>query len=417
MLNITVLGLGYIGLPTAIAFANSGFKVFGFDINNQILNQLSQKKLHIEEPGLSDLFDQAVQKKNFVPVSEIKASDIFIIAVPTPSVGKEHLPDTSHVLDAANSIASKLKKGDTIIIESTCPVGTTDTIGEHLKGLRNDLEFLGPSPDIGICYCPERVLPGKILDELKTNDRIIGTNSQECFSKVKSIYSKLTSGKILMTSPRTAEMTKLVENSFRDINIAFANELSMICHDLKVDVEELISLANQHPRVNILNPGPGVGGHCIAIDPWFLVHSSPENTELIKKSRLVNIKKESWVLNCINEFLEKSSNNTDNLKICIMGFTFKPNVSDLRESPAINITKGLMKKLPNSEFLLVDKHVKDDLSEYEFPSEIKLIDIEEAFREDIIFIILVKHQYFEDFFDKKINLSNKKIIDFVGLLK
>ncbi|MGB5076460.1 MAG: UDP-N-acetyl-D-mannosamine dehydrogenase, partial [Sphingorhabdus sp.] len=288
--DVCVVGLGYIGLPTAAVIARSGCKVLGVDVNPGVVDTINRGEIHIEEVDLDGLVQGVVARKMLRASTMVERCDVFVIAVPTP-FDANHAPDISYVLDAATNIASVLKSGDTIILESTSPVGTTDQVRDLVAKLRPDLKIPGVTndiPDVSIAYCPERVLPGRILEELTNNDRSIGGITPRCARKALTFYKRFVRGECITTDARSAEMTKLVENAFRDVNIAFANELSIVADHMGLDVWEVIRLANRHPRVNILQPGPGVGGHCIAVDPWFIVHGAPEQSPLIRTARQVN---------------------------------------------------------------------------------------------------------------------------------
>jgi UDP-N-acetyl-D-mannosaminuronic acid dehydrogenase len=289
-LKVAVLGLGYIGLPTAAVIARTGAKVLGVDVHQSVVDTVNSGKVHIEEIDLDGLVSGVVARGNLRASLQIEPADVFVIAVPTP-FGENHAPDIGYVLKAATNVAIVLKHGDVVILESTSPVGTTEKVAELLAQLRPDLKIPGHcvgSADVAIAYCPERVLPGRILVELIDNDRVIGGVTPRCARKALQFYRRFVRGACVTTTAKAAEMTKLAENAFRDVNIAFANELSLVADQMGVDVWEVIRLANRHPRVNILSPGPGVGGHCIAVDPWFLVSAAPERTPLIRTAREVN---------------------------------------------------------------------------------------------------------------------------------
>ena len=300
--TISVVGLGYIGLPTAALFASRGVKVVGIDVNPVAVESINNGKIHIVEPGLEDVVSAAVEKGLLSAKLEAESADAFLIAVPTP-IETSKKPDLNYIKAAAKSIAPVLKKGDLVILESTSPVGTTSLLESWLIAERPDLTFPSNGGEVSIAYCPERVLPGKILQELVSNDRIIGGLNSSSSKLAVQLYKMVVEGECIETDAQTAEMTKLTENSFRDLNIAFANELSLISDKFKIDVWELISLANRHPRVNILQPGPGVGGHCIAVDPWFIVSEAPEIAKLVKMARDVNDGKPKWVVNKVRTFL------------------------------------------------------------------------------------------------------------------
>jgi UDP-N-acetyl-D-mannosaminuronic acid dehydrogenase len=334
--TVNVIGLGYIGLPTAAIMALNNITTYGIDINKKIVSSINEGKVHIYEPGLSEIVSECVSKGYLVGKDKPQIADVHIICVPTPfkKKNKQKEPDLSFVFNAINSLLDVLKCGDLIILESTSPIGTTDRISELLQ---NSGFSVG---DIDVAYCPERVLPGKIIQELKENNRIIGGVNLKSTTRAMNFYGKFVSGKIYTTNSKTAEMCKLAENSYRDVNIAFANELSMLCNKNNVDVWELIRLANQHPRVNILQPGPGVGGHCIAVDPWFLVYENELEAKIIRTARDVNDNKPLWVLNQVEKIsinFEKIHNKTP--VIACLGLAFKADIDDTRESPALEIAK------------------------------------------------------------------------------
>jgi UDP-N-acetyl-D-mannosaminuronic acid dehydrogenase len=344
--TVSVIGLGYIGLPTATMFASRRTKVVGVDVNQATVDTINRGEIHIVEPDLDMAVRAVVQQGYLRAVTKPEAADAFLIAVPTPFKGENHEPDLRFVESACNAIAPVLGCGNLVVLESTSPVGTTEALSKWLAIARPDLTFPqshGHTSDIRIAYCPERVLPGKVMRELVENDRVIGGMTKACSEAAKQLYEIFVTGKChIASSPGLAEMSKLTENSFRDVNIAFANELSLICAETNLDVWELIQLSNQHPRVNILQPGPGVGGHCIAVDPWFIVSSAPEQAKLIRTARLVNDAKPVWVLGQVQQAIDDClSINKDlkkvDLKIAVYGLAFKPNIDDLRESPALSI--------------------------------------------------------------------------------
>ena len=337
-LKITILGMGYIGLPTAIAFARAGFVVNGFDVNLEVINSLKKGHIHIVEPDLQEAFLEVFNEKKLIPINELKKSDVFIIAVPTPfkKDHQEKIADLSYVESAAKMVSKVLEKGNLVILESTVPPMTTKMMTDILEketGISRE-NFM-------TAHCPERVLPGRILFELENNDRIIGVEKKEAGEYTKEIYKTMVKkGTCYVTDDITAEMCKLVENTFRDINIAFANELSVICDKLNIDVFKLIELANKHPRVNILTPGSGVGGHCLAVDPWFIVEKFPKEANVIREARLINDYKPRFIANKVDNILKGNRN----LKIGILGLAYKPDIDDLRESPAIEIAEILRDK-------------------------------------------------------------------------
>lgn len=346
ILTVSVIGLGYIGLPTAAMFAASGKQVVGVDISQHAVDSINAGKPHIEEGDLDALVERCVASGHLRAVTSPVPADAFIIAVPTPvGPAPQHAPDVSFVEAAGRSIAPVLKKGDLVILESTSPVGTTGRLARLLAEARPDLQFPhdadGPA-DVHIAYCPERIIPGKMLKELVENDRIIGGMTPECARIATGLYTAFVRGQCIESDDRTAEMVKLTENAFRDVNIAFANELSMICGDAGISVWEVIALANRHPRVSILNPGPGVGGHCIAVDPWFIVASAPERARLIRNAREVNDAKPEYVLAEARSLLDADPAAN---AVCL-GLTYKPDVDDFRESPSLDIAKALSAEYP-----------------------------------------------------------------------
>lgn len=347
-----MVGLGYIGLPTAVVFALRNVNVVGLDINQRAVEIINRGETHIVEPGLEDALRRTVSAGFLRATTTPEAADAFLIAVPTPFTDDEHGrdPDLSFVEAATRAIAPVLKKGDLVILESTSPVGATEQMAAWLAEERTDLSFPqshGESSDIRIAHCPERILPGHALRELVSNDRIIGGMTPACASRARALYKLAVEGECIETDCRTAEMAKLTENSFRDVNIAFANELSLICDKLDINVWELIRLANRHPRVNILQPGPGVGGHCIAVDPWFIVSQAPEEARIIRAAREINDAKPEWVLAKVHRAVEEHATNSDNpVRIACFGLAFKPNIDDLRESPALSIATRLATLYP-----------------------------------------------------------------------
>ncbi|RRH68345.1 UDP-N-acetyl-D-mannosamine dehydrogenase [Falsigemmobacter faecalis] len=395
--RISVIGLGYIGLPTAAMFASRGVEVVGVDVNPKAVDIINRGEIHIIEPDLDIVVRSVVQQGKLRATLTAEPADAFIVAVPTPFKGDNHDPDLRYIEAAAKSIAPVLKQGDLVILESTSPVGATEAMSVWLAESRPDLSFpqhRGEESDIRIAHCPERVLPGKVMQELITNDRVIGGMTALCSERASELYRLFVTGKcVIASSTRIAEMAKLTENSFRDVNIAFANELSLICDKIDIDVWELISLANRHPRVNILQPGPGVGGHCIAVDPWFIVSSAPEQAKLIRTARNVNDSKPDWVIQKVREAIrehfshQKNVSSTD-IKIVVYGIAFKPDIDDLRESPAIHILKNLISE--NLGHILVVEPNIDDLPEA--LSNAELIDLDDANGD--IHVMLVDHTPF-----------------------
>ena len=395
MINCCVIGLGYIGLPTAALFAKNGLKVLGVDTNQKIVDVINSGKIHIEEPDLDQIVLSSVKKGLLRASSKPDMADFFIISVPTPIENKKSgiEPNLKFVFDALYSIIPFLKKGNSIILESTSPVGTTKKILEIIY--KNTQIKEG---EIFVAYCPERVLPGKIIFELQNNARVIGGVDINSSEKIKPLYQKICSAEIFCTTAEIAELVKISENSYRDLNLAFANELSIICDKLNIDSNELISLANQHPRVNILNPGCGVGGHCIAVDPWFLISQFPNEAKIIKKAREVNRNKTKWVVEKIKRVAELNKIK----KIGIFGISFKANVGDIRESPALEIINNLKDYY---DLFLCEPNL-DVLNGF------KLNSIKEVLENTDLLVFLVPHDKFKD-----LNIFNKQYLDFCGVIK
>lgn len=350
--KISVIGMGYIGLPTAAMFAARKLQVIGVDINKDAVETINRGKIHIVEPDLDMVVHAAVTEGYLRATTEPESAQAFLIAVPTPFVGANHEPDLSYIEAAARSIAPVLEAGNLVILESTSPIGATQQMAAWLADARDDLTFPqthGDNSDIRIAHCPERVLPGKVMQELIQNDRVIGGMTARCSEMAVELYRSFVVGDCIITDTRSAEMAKLTENSFRDVNIAFANELSLICDELGMDVWEVIRLANRHPRVSILNPGPGVGGHCIAVDPWFIVASAPAESKLIRTAREVNDGKPNWVIekvkSAVSSFLAQYPKlSAEDVTVACYGLAFKPDIDDLRESPALRIVQELSKQ-------------------------------------------------------------------------
>ena len=384
--RISVIGLGYIGLPTAAMFASRKVEVVGVDVNQKAVDTINRGEVHIVEPDL-DLVVRAVVKEGYLRATTVpECAEAFLIAVPTPFKGENHDPDLGFIEAAAHAIAPVLEAGNLVILESTSPVGATEAMAGWLAEARPDLSFpqdAGEASDIRIAHCPERVLPGKVMQELITNDRVIGGMTPACSEAAASLYRAFVTGECVVASgPRVAEMAKLTENSFRDINIAFANELSLICDELDMNVWELIALANRHPRVNILQPGPGVGGHCIAVDPWFIVSSSPDQARLIRTAREVNDSKPEWVLKRIRDVVAQTPR-----PIILYGATFKANIDDIRESPSHAIIQAAAIEFGTVRF--VEPNVRIDIP------NAKQIDLDEAIKTDALHVGLVAHTAFK----------------------
>jgi len=396
--KICVIGLGYIGLPTASLLGTKGFKVHGVDVSKHVVDTINEGKIHIVEPDLDIMVKSAVNAGNLKAGMEPVEADIFIIAVPTPFKG-DYEPDLSYVENATQMISPFVKPGNLVILESTSPVGTTDeVVAKILNENGHDTE-----KEVFVAHCPERVLPGRILVELVENDRIVGGVNPLATQKAVEFYNSFVRGEVLSTDSRTAEMAKLTENSSRDVSIAFANELSLICDDEGINVWELISLANRHPRVNILNPGPGVGGHCIAVDPWFIVARSPEHAKLIKTARLVNDAKPDWVIEKVKSRAEKFKHPV----IGCLGLAFKADVDDLRESPSVDIVRKLIKENVG-EILISEPNLQSH-------KEFDLLSCEEVIRRADIILLLVDHKEYKGI--KTLELNEKLFIDTRGILQ
>ena len=421
--TISVIGLGYIGLPTAAMFASKQKKVIGVDVNQHTVDTINAGNIHIVEPELDSLVKKAVDGLFLRATTSPEPADAFLVAVPTPflPVKTESSipePDLSYVESAAKSVAKVLKKGDLVILESTSPVGTTEQMAAWLAEERPDLTFPqthGEDSDVRVAHCPERVLPGSVIRELVENGRIIGGMTDRCSEASIEVYKAFVEGECVVTNARTAEMAKLTENSSRDVSIAFANELSIICDKLDIDVWELINLSNLHPRVNILQPGPGVGGHCIAVDPWFIISKTPEESRLIHMARMVNDFKPQWVIDKVKikvaEFLLSNTNKTaSDVTIACFGLTFKANIDDLRESPALSIVEELA-KINIGKLLVVEPNITE--LPRRMKNNIELASVTTALDSSDICVLLVDHEEFKSI--KMASLKNLVIIDTKGI--
>lgn len=396
------MGLGYIGLPTAIISSQHGINVCGVDINPKVVEKTNRGELHIVEPGLQDLLKKAVASKSLVASTTPVESDVYLIVVPTPFKAK-HEPDISYVESATKTVIPFLKQGDLFIIESTSPVGTTEKMAELIFTERPELKG-----HIHIAYCPERVLPGNVIFELVNNDRVIGGIDDASADAAVAFYGKFVSGQLHKTNCRTAEMCKLVENSSRDVQIAFANELSMICEKAGINVWELISLANKHPRVNILQPGCGVGGHCIAVDPYFISSAFPTEAKIIAQARSINNYKSDWcVEKAKKSILSFELKNDKKPQVALMGLAFKPNIDDLRESPAMKIAKHLVAEIPDVKFNIVEPNISSH-------PDFDIVDFQTAFEQSDIVVYLTAHK---QFFMLPQEANDKLILDFCGVIK
>lgn len=387
--TITVLGQGYIGFPTSLIFAEKGFTVKGYDVNKDLINKIDSGRIPFEEKNLNKIFKKVLNKKYF-PTSKFSQSEIYIICVPTPfRSGKIKLPDMSYVFDAIDKIIPFLKNNNTVILESTSPVGSIEKIEKYIKKKNQKIKGLK------LAYCPERVLPGNIIYEMKNLDRIVGGYDEKSKKYVFELYKKITSGNVYLTDTKTAEMCKLTENCYRDVSIAFANEIDSICKEQKINTKELIKLSNLHPRVNILNPSIGVGGHCIPVDPWFLIYTNNNSTNLIKLSRKINLNKTKKIASEIFKKIKEQKINSPT--IGLLGLTYKENVDDLRESPAIDIAKKISKKF---KVMCGDQKIRKN-----FVKKLKIYKIKEVLQNSDIIFKLVDHNYLK-------KNKNKKIIDF-----
>lgn len=407
---VSVIGLGYIGLPTAAMLASRKIKVVGVDVNQLAVDTINRGEIHIVEPELDIVVQAAVTQGYLRATTRPEPADAFLIAVPTPFKG-DHEPDLSYVEAAAKSIAPVLKRGDLVILESTSPVGTTEQMAVWLAQARADLSFphqRGEQADISVAYCPERVLPGRVVHELVSNDRVIGGMTARCSRRATELYKNFVEAECIPTTARTAEMCKLTENSFRDLNIAFANELSIICDKLGINVWELIKLANHHPRVNILQPGPGVGGHCIAVDPWFIVSKTPKEARLIHTARQVNDGKPRYV---VDRVVAAAATVVDPVIACL-GLAFKPDIDDLRESPAMEVvhllaTRGI------GQILVVEPHIDEMPVSLACFDNIELTSAEDAIQRANILVMLVSHRSFYEIDRAKV--LAKQVIDTRGV--
>ncbi len=408
--KVQVIGLGYIGLPTAVIIAGHGIDVVGVDVSQRIVDTINRGEVHVIESELEKAAHRVVKEGKLRATVTVEDADVFIIAVPTPFT-EGHLPDVTYLKAAVQSIASSLRKGNIVILESTLPVGTTNNMCAYMKQLRPDLSFpdtAGDQADIRVAHCPERVLPGHIMRELIENDRVIGGISGECARAAKAFYGIFVKGKCVVTNARTAEMTKLTENSYRDVNIAFANELSIVCEKLGINVWELIELANLHPRVKILQPGPGVGGHCIAVDPWFIVSSAPLEARLIRTAREVNDGKPHYIINRVKE----AAATVNTPVVACLGLSYKADVDDLRESPAVDIVRHLGEDNVGS-LLVVEPHVEELPRALADIKNIEKTTLNNAIDRAHIVLLLVNHKEFIALYQAK--LTGKTVIDTRGI--
>jgi UDP-N-acetyl-D-mannosaminuronic acid dehydrogenase len=391
--TVGVIGLGYIGLPTAAILASADIKVVGVDVNPRTVEAVNRGDVPFVEPDLATYVAGAVTKGTLRAAATPEPADAFIIAVPTPFTG-DHEPDLSYIKAAAQAVAPQLRGDELLILESTSPPGATEKMAQWVLEVRPDLSLDGSDgrPVLHFAHCPERVLPGRVMIELVTNDRIVGGLTPQAAEMAKALYSVFCQGEILLTDAVTAEMAKLVENSFRDVNIAFANELSLIADKLEIDVWELIRLANHHPRVNILQPGPGVGGHCIAVDPWFIVDADPEQARLIRTAREVNDGKPEWVIGKVEQAVAGIEAPT----IAALGLAFKPDIDDLRESPARRIAARLADEFAGGTVLAVEPHIEELPAELANRRNVELADLDDALKRADVVVVLVDHAAFKE---------------------
>jgi len=401
--RVCVVGLGYIGLPTAALLAANDYEVVGVDLNAHAVETINQGRVHIVEPDLAAYVHTAVAAGRLRAYQTPQLADIYMICVPTPFHEGEGIPrpNIDYVLAATRSIAGLVKAGDRIILESTSPVGTTRRMAEVLAQAGVD------TGSVLMAYCPERVLPGKIMTELVENDRVVGGLTSQATGAVASFYRTFVRGEVLETDAPTAEMCKLAENSFRDVNIAFANELSLLCNTAGIDVRRLIELANRHPRVNILQPGTGVGGHCIAVDPWFLVAGDPENARLIRTAREVNNAKTAWVIDAIRGALSEAATRLGHRpRVACLGLAFKPDIDDLRESPALHVAQELRSQ--GEDVVVVEPHIDTH-------PDLELVDLGAALASADVVAVLVRHRQFVAAFRDPKSPTSGNVLDFVGL--
>lgn len=412
--HVAFVGLGYIGLPTAVVMANSGLQVTGVDVMPEKVDAMNRGEVTIVEPGLEEELRSALDTGRFRATTDMPKADAYIVAVPTPFTDG-HEVDMRFIYSAAEAIAPQLEGGELIILESTSPPRTTERMAQRILELRPEFHIDGSEdrsdgPALFFAHCPERILPGKAMEELRTNDRIIGGMSPEATKRAKAIYSSFCRGELLETNDRTAEMAKLTENSFRDVNIAFANELSLICDEQDISVWELIELANHHPRVNILQPGPGVGGHCIAVDPWFIVSTAPETSRLIRTAREVNDTKPEWVLGKIDAAIKAVDGSPT---IALLGLAFKPDIDDLRESPALDIAVQVAQRYADAAIHVVEPNIHELPGSLQDFANVELTTLETAIPAADVVVLLVDHK---EFYGAEISVGDaNRVIDTRGI--
>lgn len=409
--RVCVVGLGYIGLPTAAFIASKGIHVYGVDVNPNYVEAINRGDVPFVEPGFEDLLRKVVNDGLLTAGSEQVEADAYIVCVPTP-FKEHHEVDTKFIMVAAEAMAPHLRYGALVVLESTSPPGTTELLGKKLIELRPDLSLdEGADNAIYLAHCPETVLPGKIMEEMENNDRVIGGLNPIATQAAVDLYRTFVTAEIVTTNAATAEMAKLTENSFRDVNIAFANELSLICDRLGIDVWELIEIANHHPRVNILQPGPGVGGHCIAVDPWFIVSSAPKESRLIKTAREVNDHKPDFVLEKVHQLTKHQSAPT----IAALGIAFKNDIDDLRESPSLDIVRELATQNPDFKIKVVEPNISELPDSLSSKENVSLVDLSSAIKDSDIVLLLVNHKQFSKLDGK--TLQGKTVFDTKGILR
>jgi len=409
--SVAVVGLGYIGLPTAVSLATGGLEVIGVDVNSDIVERVNRGETPFAEPDLSVAVSGAVAMGRLRAQREIASADAYVIAVPTPFTG-DHQADLSYIIAAAEAIADVLRGGEVIVLESTAPPGTTRRVSELIAARRPDLHLPHVPdipPDVHIAHCPERVLPGRIMIEIATNDRVIGGLTPACAARAVELYRTFCHGELIVTDAASAEMAKLAENAYRDVNIAFANELSLICQRLGLDVWEIRQMANHHPRVEILRPGPGVGGHCIAVDPWFIVESAPDLARLTRTARAVNDHMPAHTA----EQIVATSRRFRDPRIAVLGLSFKADVGDLRESPAVDITARIAAALPDVKIHVVEPHAPSLPGQLDSCANVVMTDAEHAIHESDVIALLVDHSCFRAI--KKTQLAGKVVYDTRGM--
>ncbi|UBH24159.1 UDP-N-acetyl-D-mannosamine dehydrogenase [Micrococcus porci] len=405
--TVAVIGLGYIGLPTAAILAENGLTVHGVDVSPRTVDAVNAGKVPFVEPDLADFVERNVAAGRLDASLETPKADAYIVAVPTPFQG-DHAPDLSYIEAAARGLAPQLTGDELVILESTSPPGATDHMADVIREVRPDLK----DAPLDFVHCPERVLPGRVMVELVTNDRIVGGSTPAAAERARDLYRSFCEGEILLTDCRTAEMAKLVENSFRDVNIAFANELSLICAEQGIDVWELIGLANHHPRVNILQPGPGVGGHCIAVDPWFIVDAAPQTARIIRAAREINDAKPQWVIERAKAAaFDVQQKEGRPAVVAALGLAFKPNIDDLRESPALNIAAQLADEFSGSTVLVSEPHVDELPAKLQGKENVRFVPAEQAVAEADVVLLLVDHDAFAGLGEQT---AGKRVIDTRG---